>query len=215
MGTKIFRQHQNVPISTNEAIINEMVSETVSTLKAGGVIVFPTETLYGLGVDVTNDRAIDHLIELKGRPENMPISIAVRDLHHLEQFAQVSKIAKRIIENCLPRPITLLLKAKPKVNKKLTAGSKLIGFRFPENEITKLIIQNFGPITATSANLHGSPEPIHLDSALKQFGDKVDIYIDNGPSEIKKPSTVIDVSNNTIKIIRHGACSGKELEDCL
>jgi L-threonylcarbamoyladenylate synthase len=215
MGNKIFKLHQNDPTSIRKTIFQDMLLETISTLKSGGAIVFPTETLYGLGVDVTNDDAIEHLIELKGRPHNMPISIAVNDIQQLEEFALISDMAERIIENCLPRPITLLLESKPTVNKKLTAGSKLIGFRFPDNEATKSIIKRFGPITATSANLHGSAEPVNIDIVLDQFGEKVDVYIDTGPCKIKKPSTVVDVSDNTIKIIRHGACSGKELENCL
>jgi L-threonylcarbamoyladenylate synthase len=213
MVRKFFQIRRGVP--TTDKIFNDCLSTTVDVLKKGGVIVFPTETLYGLGVDVTNEAAIDRLFELKGRPKNMPISIAVNEIEQILPFAEISVLASRIIQNCLPRPITILLNSKESVNQRLTAGSKLIGFRFPENLITKKIIEQCGPITATSANLHGAPEPVTITQALEQFGDKVDVYIDSGSCKFKNPSTVIDTTGNTIKIIRHGVCSGKELEDCL
>ena len=81
--------------------------------------------------------------------------------------------------------------------------------------MTTAIINHFGPITATSANLHNCPEPITIDNAIEQFGDRVDIYLDSGPCRFAKPSTVINTINDTIKIIRYGACSGTELEECL
>ncbi|WP_455391612.1 L-threonylcarbamoyladenylate synthase [[Eubacterium] cellulosolvens] len=184
-------------------------------MRTGGIIVYPTETLYGLGVDIYNDQAIERLIQLKRRPKNMPIAIAVANLDQVRALAMVSKLGLKIIENCIPKPITILLRATDKVNPKLTGGSALIGFRFPDHEVTKELISRFGPITATSANLHGGPNPLTIDSTLAQFGHKVGIYLDSGACAIAKPSTVIDATGETIKIIRHGACSGTELEECL
>ena len=109
----------------------------------------------------------------------------------------------------------LLLKAKDTVSPSLLGGYDKIGFRFPDHPITKAIIDRFGPITATSANLHGASEPVTIFYAVEQFGDNVDIYLDTGSCKFGKPSTVIDTTGNTIKIIRHGACSGSELDECL
>jgi L-threonylcarbamoyladenylate synthase len=189
--------------------------ECVSALEHGGVLVFPTETLYGLGVDISNDHAIDKLIQLKQRPEKMPIAIAVSDLAQAEAVAEISKFAKKLINNCMPKPITILLPVKENVSQKLTGGSELIGLRFPDNPITKAVIRSFGPITATSANLHGSKNPVTMDMAFLELGEDVEIYIDTGPCRFGEPSTVIDTTGDTIKIIRDGACSGEELEECL
>jgi L-threonylcarbamoyladenylate synthase len=214
MVKKVFRlypdKHENV-----KNFLANILQECEYILKSGGIIVYPTETLYGLGADITNDKALDRIIELKGRPQNMPIAVAVADLDQVMHLAESSDLASKIINLCIPKPITILLKAKDEVNRKLTGGSDLIGFRFPEHELTQALIKRFGPITATSANLHGAGNPIVIDSALDQFGEDVDVYLDTGPCTIGKPSTVIDTTGDTIKIIRHGACSGRELEECL
>jgi len=216
MGLRIFKLYQNTHDRPEiESLTHQAVLESINTLQSGGVIVFPTETLYGLGVDVNNDSAIERVIELKGRPKNMPISIAVTEISQINRYAEVSGLARRIIDHCLPKPITILLKAKANLNKKLTGGSALVGFRFPDNQLTKEIINNFGPITATSANLHGTAEPVTIDHAVKQFGEQVGVYIDTGPSKFAAPSTVIDTTGDTIKIIRHGACSGRDIEECI
>jgi L-threonylcarbamoyladenylate synthase len=214
MVMKIFKLPTTDSGQIREFLVAHL-SEINQTLLHGGVIIYPTETVYGLGVDIQNTNAIDKLFDLKGRPGSMPVAVAVSDLEQVRGLAEVTTMAENIITNCPQKPITILLKAKNTVNPKLTGGSDLIGFRFPKHPVTEGIIKGFGPVTATSANLHGATEPVEIGGALDQFGDEVDIYIDSGPCELKIPSTVIDISGNTIKIIRHGACSGTELEECL
>jgi L-threonylcarbamoyladenylate synthase len=214
MAFTIFRVQLDVHERLEYFFRNEL-QECITTLINGGTIVFPTETLYGLGVDISNENAIDRLIALKNRPHNIPIAVAVTDIKQVEQLAIVSKLAKRIITDCLPKPITILLKTKNTVNRKLLGGSDLIGFRFPDHPVTIEIINRFGPITATSANLHGAPPPEVIGTAIEQFGDLINIYIDSGKCRYSKPSTVVDTTGDTIKIIRHGACSGTELEECM
>ena len=198
-----------------ENFLKNDLPQCITTLARGGTLVYPTETLYGLGVDITNELAIEKIIKLKGRPQNLPIAIAVTDSEQVIPLAELSNLAMRIIKICLPKPITILLKAKSTVNKKLLGGSKLIGIRFPEHPLTVEIIKRFGPLTATSANLHGASNPITVGGAIAVFGEAVDIYLDTGPCKFAQPSTVVDTTGDTIRIIRHGACSGSELEDCL
>ena len=214
MVKNVFQISQSKP-APGDNFFNDILPICISTLQAGGAIVYPTETLYGLGVDVFNNQAIDLVIKLKGRPTNMPIAISVVTIDHVKPLAEISDLASRIIENLLPKPITILLKAKTKVSQRLTGGSDLIGFRFPENEYSKEIIKRFGPITATSANLHGAPNPVTIGAAISQFNDQVGVYLDTGPCIIGEPSTVIDATGDTIRIIRHGACSGNELDKYL
>jgi L-threonylcarbamoyladenylate synthase len=214
MAKKIFKIKPDDDKQLEDFLINGL-PKCVEVLEDGGVIVFPTETLYGLGVDIGNEKAIDRLMDLKGRPKDMPIAIAVADIDQVKPLAEISELGMRILSNCLPKPITVLLKAKESVEKKLLGGSDKIGFRFPDHKITLAITKGFGPITATSANIHGGPNPVSIDKVIEQFGDNVDIYIDTGRCQLGEPSTVIDTTGDTIKIIRHGACSGSELEECL
>jgi L-threonylcarbamoyladenylate synthase len=214
MGRMVFTVFPDRPNQLSKFYEYDL-DECVKTLSGGGVIVFPTETLYGLGVDIKNDEAIDRLITLKGRPEKMPIAVAVTSKDQAAQLGYLSSLATKLIDHCLPKPITILVPTKPSINPKLTGGSELIGLRFPDQPVTNMIINRFGPITATSANLHGAKNPSTIGPIINQFQDKVDIYIDSGVCKYNVGSTVIDASGDTIKIIRYGACSGEELEQCL
>ena len=214
MAIEILKVDPSDPEQVRE-FLKSHLSRCVDTLRQGQAIVYPTETLYGLGVDIKNPSAIEMLFDLKGRPENIPIAIAVTDVHQIEAIAEISPLADKIIKNCKPKPITILMKAKDTINPHLTGGSELIGIRFPSHPVTEMIIKTFGPITATSANYHGAAEPVEISSAVEQFAHKVKIFIDSGACKLKKPSTVIDATGDTIKIIRYGACSGFELDMCL
>ena len=170
MPSKIFR----ISLEDREKLsnfFNNELGECLLTLKKGGMIVYPTETLYGLGVDITNYNAISRLIELKRRPKNLPISVAVANKKQAEQLVDLSEFAERIIEHCLPKPVTILLPAKDSVSRELIGGSDLLGLRFPENPVTIEILKQFGPLTATSANLHGDIDPVSIDPIMNQFGD--------------------------------------------
>ena len=133
MVKNVFQISQSEP-ALGDNFFKQILPICISTLKTGGAIVYPTETVYGLGVDIFNNQAIDLVIKLKGRPKNMPIAIAVVTIDQIKPLAEISDLASRILKNCIPKPITILLKAKDIVSQKLTGGSGLIGFRFPENE---------------------------------------------------------------------------------
>ncbi len=192
--------------------LNQHLNKCIEVLERGGAIVFPTETLYGLGVDIRNDTAIDKLIELKGRPKNMPIAVAVANLSQAMEIAEITEIVKKFIIENMPKPITILLPVKHNINKKLTCGSSLIGLRFPDEPVAKAILEHFGPITATSANIHGGASPVEITYAIEQLGDQIELYIDTGPTKFCGPSTVIDISGDTIKIIRDGVFVGAKEE---
>ncbi len=197
------------------AFLKDELFSCIKILQAGGTIVFPTETLYGLGVDIYNETAIENIIRLKGRPKSLPIAVAVSNLSQVERIAKLSDYSLRLIKYCIPKPITILLPVQAGISHRLTSGSKLIGIRFPDNIITKAILDNFGPITATSANIHGTINPATIEPVIEQFNDEVDIYINTGPCQFGIGSTVLDPTGDTIKIIRDGACSGAEIEECL
>lgn len=177
----------------------------------GELIVYPTETLYALGANPFDEKALGKVFEIKRRPKSMPISIAVSDMEMMKNVAEVNPIAEKIYKRFLPGPVTLLLKKKTHVPSKLTSGSDRIGIRVPKHPAALRIIDIVGPITATSANLHRHPEPKDLDIALEQLGEDVMLYIDCGECEYQGPSTIVDVSNSSAKIIRKGVIPYEEI----
>ncbi|UCG70889.1 MAG: threonylcarbamoyl-AMP synthase [Thermoplasmata archaeon] len=189
----------------------EYIGEIKEVFERGKLSVYPTETLYALGADPFNERAIDLVYKVKKRPKNMPISIAVADFAMMKSVAEVNELAQRICQHLLPGPVTLLLKKKDNVPDKLTFGSHKIGIRVPKHQAALRIIQTLGPITATSANLHGHPDPKNLKIAFDQLGDHVDLYLDCGQCEYQSPSTIVDVSGSSVKIIRNGVIPNEEL----
>ncbi|MFH0967361.1 MAG: L-threonylcarbamoyladenylate synthase [Methanobacteriota archaeon] len=164
-----------------------------------GLIVYPTDTLYGLGADALSEEAVQKVFEAKGREYHNPISIAVSDPDMLAAVAYVDDIAEAFIDAFLPGPVTLILKARSVLPGLLTAGTGCIGIRYPAHDVALEIISRFdSPITATSANMSGGPDPITVNDALVPH----DLVIDAG-ALCGLHSTVVDLINRDI--IRPGA----------
>lgn len=175
------------------------IKKAVSILKKGGLVIYPTETCYGLGADATSQKAVKKVYLIKKRPRNKPISIVVSDIKMFKKYAYISKKAEKLIKKYMPGPLTLVLKKKNLPN---VLSKNKIGIRIPNNKIALKLIKEFGkPITATSANLAGGSNPYTIKSALKQI--KPDYYIDAGKLPRRKPSTIYDVEKN--RIIRKGS----------
>jgi L-threonylcarbamoyladenylate synthase len=177
----------------------DIIDKAVSVLMHDGIIVYPTETIYGLGADAFSDEAILKVYEAKKRPLGLPISIAVSDFDMLAAVARIEPWMQEVIETLLPGPVTIILVAKRIVPEILTGGTGMIGIRMPAHETALQIIERFdAPITATSANVHGAKDPQIPDECTVPR----DLLIDGGRlSGI--PSTVIDLKNK--KILRKGA----------
>ena len=176
----------------------------------GGLFVYPTETLYGLGTGPFDEKALNRLFSVKKRPKDMPISIAVADISMMKRFGEVNDKAEKIAHHFLPGPVTLLLQCKDTVPKILRSAGK-VGIRIPDHKIALKIIENVGPITATSANLHSGPDPRNVNDAYEQLGDDVELYIDCGQPKYNGPSTVVDCSEASINIIRKGVIPENEI----
>ncbi len=186
------------------------IEEIKDVYQRGDLFVYPTETLYGLGVDPFNKDALERLYSVKQRPRDMPISVAVSNISMMKGFGEMNPHAERIVDRFLPGPVTILLKALDDVPRILTKDNR-IGIRIPNHPVPLKIIENTGPITATSANIHGSPDPYDIEEAIKQLGDGVDIYIDCGESKFKGPSTIVDCCETSISIIRKGVIPEREI----
>ena len=177
----------------------DTIDKAVSILMHDGIIVYPTETVYGLGADAFSDEAIMKVYEVKKRPLGMPISIAVSDFDMLGAVAHVEPWMQEFIQAFLPGPVTIILAARDCVPKNLTGGTGMIGIRMPAHDLALQIIERFdAPITATSANLHGSKEPQTPDECTVPG----EFLIDGGRLP-GIPSTVVDLGSKTI--VRKGA----------
>jgi len=176
----------------------DIIEKAVSVLIHGGTVVYPTETVYGLGADAFSDEAILKVYEAKKRPLGQPISIAVSDFDMLGAVACVESHMHGFIQEFLPGPVTVVLRAKHSLPDILTGGTGLIGVRIPAHETALRLIERFdSPITATSANLHGAKDPATPDECTVPR----DLFIDGGRLA-GIPSTVVDLVN--CRILRRG-----------
>lgn len=193
----------------------EVVEVAVQTIKEGGLLVYPTDTLYGLGADAMNPEAIGKVFEAKERPSDAPISVAVSDLEMMQKLANLTPWMANVVEALIPRPITFLVPKKKKVPDTLSAGSDLLGVRIPNHMFALSVVARTGPITTTSANLHEGHSPRTIRSAIRQLGEAVDLYVDCGKTAFGKASTVVDLSGNApsrVKISRKGAASRDDIQ---
>ena len=179
------------------------------------IILYPTDTVYGLGVDATDVHAVRDLIALKGREIGKPISIAVADMLMAAQYAVVTPLARQLADKFLPGPLTLVLDARDTLPTELTAGTGTIGIRIIDHEVPRRLIKELSaPITATSANKAGMPTMLNVSQILDQFRERADLItrvIDVGPLSASLPSTVVDVRGEVPIILREGAIAASAL----
>ncbi len=187
------------------------MQEILEVLSSGGLIVYPTETLYGLGGDATNEMVAFKTFRAKKRPFDLPLSVAVSDMSMLRTVALADKLAEKVIEAFTPGPLSVLLPKKSSLPAVIASSDETIAVRLPDHPIAMQIIEHFGPIISTSANTHGGQPPTSIETAMEQLGDSVDIYIDGGAVPIGKPSTIVEVSHGKVNVVRYGAVPGEKI----
>lgn len=200
-------------LEKNPKYIN--LKEPAQIIQEGGIVIFPTETVYGIGVNGLNETAIKKLYEVKQRPINKPISLLVNSIEMIEKVAKdITEIEYDLIKRFLPGPLTIVLKKKDIVPDIVTAGFDTIGIRMPENEIALKLIEYAGvPIATPSANISGRPSGTNLKAIIKDFNDKVDYFIDGGISKIGVASTIVQVVNDNPYILRKGKISEEQIKE--
>jgi len=184
-------------------------NQIIAVLQKGGLVVSPSDTVYGLLVDATNQAAVKKLIQLKNRPWGKPISVFVSDFVQLRQLVRVDTKQLNLLKSLLPGPFTVILNSKRKVCPLLESERKTLGVRLVSYPFITDLIKKFGkPLTATSANLAGQPPHYSLVSFLKSLPKKkaelIDLAIDAGNLPRNKTSTIIDLSASSVKILRQG-----------
>jgi L-threonylcarbamoyladenylate synthase len=190
----------------------ETILKAVGAMETGGIVVYPTETVYGLGTNAFDKKAVEKVYAIKSRGSLKPLSVAVKNLDEAERFAVFSNLALKVAKKFLPGPLTLVLPIKDHRLEPVSAGRKTVGIRIPDNIVAMELLNsaNF-PITATSANLSGREEPITANDVINQIGDEVDFILDAGKCGGGVPSTIVSVINDQIKIIREGAIPEEEI----
>lgn len=185
--------------------------------KKGGIIAYPTETFYGLGVDPFNESAIKKLFVLKGRDPDKPISILVKDKNMLLAVVEeIPPAAEKLIKKFWPGPLTIIFKAKKTVPSAITGNTGKIAVRISSNPITQKLLEIIdSPITTTSANPSGKKSPVIVKEVKDYFGDKIDLLIDGGLLSGKLGSTIVDTTERELKITRQGEIPAKTVFEAI
>ncbi len=198
--------------------IEDAAVRAAGVLRAGGVVLYPTDTLYGLGADAFSDEAIAKIYTIKTRDESKPIHAIVADIAMAEQYGEVTDKAKELVKK-FGGKVTLVVKKKSGLDTGIAQNISTFGFRISDNEFCIALARILGrPITATSANKSGLPSARRVDDILLQLGDnaaKIELVVDAGELPERKPSTVVDLSGTEPKVLREGAVSVPEIEDIL
>jgi len=184
------------------------LNKAISGIREGKLIVYPTDTLYGLAADIFNASAVKKIYQVKRRPLDLPLPVMVSDISMLKKIAYMTPPAEKIIAKFLPGPLTIILKKKQIVPDSITQDK--VAIRMPKNNIALYLASCSGPLTATSANIHGGQDPCTIDIARKQIGTRNIIYLDNGTLPCI-PSTIIEPTEDNIIIYREGAIKKEAL----
>ncbi|MFY9716700.1 MAG: L-threonylcarbamoyladenylate synthase [Thermoplasmata archaeon] len=166
-------------------------------LAAGALVVFPTDTLLGLGARASDPVAVEGLLRAKARPGTQPLSAAVSSLEEMESFGRLSRSARQFVRRHLPGPFTLLVPPSAVARRRLApavAGGRTIGLRLPDHPVARELARRVGPIVATSANRHGDPPARTLAEARRAFGRSVRVYLAAQPVPSGRPSEIVDLT---------------------
>ncbi|MBA7635595.1 Threonylcarbamoyl-AMP synthase [subsurface metagenome] len=189
------------------------VEQAINVLKRGGIVAFPTDTVYGLGASAVDDDAVARVYEAKRRPRHLALPLLLSHISQIESVAQfVPEIAWRLAERFFPGALTLVLYKAPGVSSVVTGGGNKVALRVPNHPVPIALIQGLGtPITGTSANITDGPSLLTAEEVRRQMGDRVDFVID-GDCPGGMDSTVLDVTGVMPRILREGAISRDEID---
>lgn len=210
------RQTELVKINP-ENIDQKMIKHLAEIVRAGGVVAFPTETVYGLGANAFDALAIRKIFQAKGRPADNPLIVHISDMDMMAQVtAQVPEKAQKLIAAFWPGPLTIVLPKSPKIPGEVTAGLDTVGIRMPDHNVALALIAAAGvPIAAPSANISGKPSTTSAKHVAQDLAGKVEAIIDGGQTKVGLESTVIDLTTEIPTVLRPGGISIEELERVL
>lgn len=190
------------------------LSDALKALKNGEVVVYPTDTLYALGADIYNNGAVKKIFEIKRRPYSCPFPVAVANFDEIDKISYINDSVKRVAKRFLPGPLTLILKKKDSVSSIVTGGLDKIAVRIPKNDVALDLLSRFGPLTATSANIHGKKTSYVIKDLKMQFSNEISVYLDDGRLDAK-PSTIVDLTSKKPIIVRKGPIKKEEIMEAI
>lgn len=198
------------PSQNNRQIIRQIAN----VLEAGGVIAHPTETVYGLAANIYNEDAVRKIYNIKRRSEAKALSVMVRDIAQIEVLVgEISPFAMAFMKKVFPNSVTVILPIRKKLDLPYFDDRDSIGFRIPKHEFSLQLLNEIDfPITTTSANKSGFADPQLAMEVMNYFGSSLDLLVDGGRTPIGKPSTIVDLSNDTINILREGSFDVNSVE---
>ena len=188
-----------------------MMEKIKQELEKGGAVVLPTETVYGLFAKALDEKAVDHVYQLKRRPRDKALNL---NAAHLDDILNFSKnqppYLQKLVDSFLPGPLTIILEANDKVPYWVNSGLPTVGFRMPSHPITLELIRAFGPLIGPSANISGHTSGVSFEEILKEFGQEV-LGIEDDAFLTGQDSTIIDLSGSKVKILRQGAITREDI----
>lgn len=195
----------------------ESIARAASVLRAGGLVAFPTETVYGLGADASDDRAVGRVFAAKGRPTDHPLIVHLADASQLPQWTTVvGPEARRLADAFWPGPLTLLVERSPSVSPAVTGGRSTVGLRVPDHPAALELLRAFGGgVAAPSANRFGRVSPTTAAHVCTDLGDDVDMILDGGPCRVGVESTIVDLTGDQPTVLRVGGIPIDRLEEVL
>ena len=194
--------------------LEQQIERGIFVLKRGGVVAFPTDTVYGLGASIEDSRALERVYSLKGRPSNRPLPLLLAKTSQINEVAYVPQIAWQLAYRFLPGALTIVLPKKATVSDLVTAGSATVAVRVPDHQVPQTLVEGLGaPIVGTSANLSGRPAALTAGEVFAQFDARIDLVIDGGPCSGGGESTIIDLSGEKPRILREGALSVEKIQE--
>jgi len=198
---------------TSDESLQKGIIEAVKIISEGGIVAFPTESFYGLGVDATNTEAVENLFQIKKRDHDLPILILISSMSNLPQYVTYTPLsAKRLGEKFWPGGLTMVFQSSPVVSSALTSSTGKVGIRISSHPLAHTLSKTLNvPITATSANISGKPACIKADQVVEYFSSAVDLILDGGETQGKCPSTILDVTTDPPIIIREGMVKAEEI----
>jgi L-threonylcarbamoyladenylate synthase len=195
---------------------DNVIEKAGETIRQGGTVAFPTETVYGLGANALSGTACEKIFIAKGRPQDNPLIVHVADFDISKYVSQIPEKAKQLMETFWPGPLTIIMPKSKMIPDKVTAGLDSVAIRMPQNKIARKLIEYAKvPIAAPSANISGRPSPTTIEHCIEDLSGKVDMIIGGEKSEVGLESTVVDVSEGNVIILRPGGITREMLEEAL
>lgn len=185
----------------------------IDALRRGQVLVYPTDTVYGLGCRIDDERAVRRIFEIKRRPPTTPLPVLLADASQLDEYARdVPAVARRLISRFWPGALTLIVRRSDRVPAIVAGGGDTVAVRVPGHPIPRALVRaGRVPIIGTSANSHGAPPPPTAQLAVYDLGDRVDLVLDGGRAPLARESTVVDVTGDAPVVVREGAIPTRDL----